>query len=283
MDGSRIVRLAAARWAVSVVVGVIGLALVAGGAIYGDYVSLKRHRAEFATLQTRLVEQQRIIDNFEARIRQVRTEMDTWTELHARIWHPLGPGMGPTAGSAGVGGGTALRHLEVPDVADSLAGELDRLVSAVTEAGDNLRALDQFMTKAGKVLAALPFRWPVRGSINSEFGRRSSPWASDTSEFHGGLDIGAREGTRVIAPAPGVVIFAGGLPEYGITLVIDHGNDIKSLYAHLSKLSVSAAEPVERGQMVALTGSTGRSSGPHLHYEIQVKGQPVNPRAYLWD
>jgi murein DD-endopeptidase MepM/ murein hydrolase activator NlpD len=89
--------------------------------------------------------------------------------------------------------------------------------------------------------------------------------------------------TPVAAPAPGVVVYAGAHPEYGVSLIIDHGNDIKTLYGHLTRVDVTADQKVERGQIVAHTGNTGRSSGPHLHYEIQVKGQAVNPRSYLWD
>ena len=80
-----------------------------------------------------------------------------------------------------------------------------------------------------------------------------------------------------------MVVFAGRHPEYGVTLIIDHGNETKSLYGHLSKLNVSAEQKVQRGDLVALTGNTGRSSGPHLHYEIQVRGQAVNPHTYLWE
>ncbi len=79
------------------------------------------------------------------------------------------------------------------------------------------------------------------------------------------------------------MVFAGQHPEYGVTLIIDHGNDTKSLYGHLSRLGVALDQLVQRGETVALTGNTGRSSGPHLHYEIQVKGQPVNPHSYIWE
>jgi len=79
------------------------------------------------------------------------------------------------------------------------------------------------------------------------------------------------------------VIFAGRHAEYGVTLIIDHGNDTKSLYGHLSKLNVAADQKIQRGDRVAFSGNTGRSSGPHLHYEIQVRGQPVNPNTYLWE
>jgi murein DD-endopeptidase MepM/ murein hydrolase activator NlpD len=132
------------------------------------------------------------------------------------------------------------------------------------------------------VLAALPSRWPVRGQVNSGYGSRVSPWSAQ-SEFHSGLDIGAPVGTPVRAPAPGTVVFAGVHAEYGQTLIVDHGNETKSIYGHLSKVYVAVNQKVERGEAIALTGNTGRSSGPHLHYEIQVKGQSVNPTSYLWE
>jgi len=282
-DGSRIVRLPAPRWLVSVAVGVGGLALVAAGALYTDYVALKQQREQFAALETRLAEQQQVIDGFQQRVSRVRAEVDSWRDLRVKIWQPFGPDAGTPARGTGIGGGTAPRHLESPGPRLSILDELDQLTAVVTEEGESLRTLERFIGKAGAVLASLPSRWPVRGPVNSDFGRRSSPWSSGAPEVHSGLDIGATRGTQVIAPAPGTVVFAGHHAEYGNTLVIDHGNDIKTLYGHLTKATVVQDQKVQRGQQIALTGNTGRSSGPHLHYEIQVKGQPVNPRSYLWD
>ena len=85
------------------------------------------------------------------------------------------------------------------------------------------------------------------------------------------------------APAAGVVALAGPRGEYGNSVTLDHGNDVRSLYGHLSRVLVKPGERVEKGQVIGLTGSTGRSTGPHLHYEVQVKGHPVNPRSFLWE
>jgi murein DD-endopeptidase MepM/ murein hydrolase activator NlpD len=90
-------------------------------------------------------------------------------------------------------------------------------------------------------------------------------------------------GTPVKAPAPATVVFAGSGGEYGMAVILDHGNEVKSLYGHLSRINVKVGQRVERGVIVAFTGNTGRSSGPHLHYEVHVKGQAVNPRAFLWN
>lgn len=281
-DGSRLIRLPAPRWLVSVAVGLLGLLLVAGGAWYHDYSALRVHRAEFAALQARLADQQRLLEGFQQRVARVRAEVDGWRALHDRIWQPFGPDAGQERSESGIGGRTAAKDVD-GDEGGAVADELERLAAVVTQEGQSLRSLERFVGKASRVLASLPSRWPVRGSVNSEFGRRSSPWQDDSVEVHSGLDIGAVRGTPVVAPAPGIVAYAGQHAEYGVTLIIDHGNDIKTLYGHLTRVGVQAEEQVERGQVVAFTGNTGRSSGPHLHYEIQVKGSPVNPRSYLWD
>jgi len=87
----------------------------------------------------------------------------------------------------------------------------------------------------------------------------------------------------VVAPAAGTVAFAGTHAEYGLTVILDHGENLRTVYGHLSRLDVSQGRTVARGTELGLTGNSGRSSGPHLHYEILVDGRPVNPRAYFWD
>jgi len=156
------------------------------------------------------------------------------------------------------------------------------LASTVSESGQSLRALARFVDRTRSLLLAVPFRWPVRGPLNSRFGQRQSPWTGEF-EFHRGLDISAGRGTPVYAPATGVVYFAGHGGEYGNIVILDHGHELRSLYGHLQETRVKPGEHVERGQLIALTGNTGRTSGPHLHYEIQVRGQAVDPRQFLWE
>ena len=286
IEGGRAFRLALPWWVVIVAVGgvAIGASLVGSsvGAMYRDYVSLSGQRAALSVLLEREADQQALLDSYQTRVRELRGEIAGWREIHARILEPFGPDAGLSRRDPGIGGGTAASPLDGDGDRADVREELARLSRLVAEESDNLHALEQFLARAGKVLATLPSRWPLLGPLNSDYGRRTSPWAS-SSEFHSGIDIGAAVGSAVRAPAPGVVVFAGRLPEYGIALVIDHGNDTKSLYGHLSKVLVSADEKVQRGDVVAFTGNTGRSSGPHLHYEIQVKGEPVNPNTYLWD
>jgi len=125
-----------------------------------------------------------------------------------------------------------------------------------------------------ETLAALRFRWPVYGPISSDFG---APRASRTG-FHAGVDIGARRGTFVRAPAGGTVAFVGWRSGYGRTIVIDHGHQISTLYGHLAKPDVVRGQTIEEGAGIGRIGATGHASGPHLHYEVLVNGRPVNPR-----
>ncbi len=123
-------------------------------------------------------------------------------------------------------------------------------------------------------LAALRARRPVQGKVTSDFGARRSVWGK---RFHAGIDLGARRGTPVRAPAAGTVAFAGWRNGYGKTIVVNHGNRLQTLYAHLSKVSVRRGQRVRPGTSLGLTGATGQASGPHLHYEIRVNGRPINP------
>ena len=279
-DGSRVLRLSVPGWVVAAVAGGFAVTLVGLAFIYPDYVALRQQRGTFTALSARLHSQQTLLDAAQSRLSEIRSEIDSWRGLHAKIWEPFGPEAAPAKRGTGIGGGAP----SAPAADDRVAvkEEMDRLLGVVKEEGESIRSLERFLGRASRVLASLPSRWPVRGPVNSDFGQRRSPWAPN-SEFHSGIDIGAPIGMPVKAPAPGVVVFAGQQPEYGITLIIDHGNDTRSLYGHLSKLNVAMGQPVRRGDTVALTGNTGRSSGPHLHYEIQVKNQPVNPHSYIWE
>lgn len=129
--------------------------------------------------------------------------------------------------------------------------------------------------------AHVPSMWAHMGKINNEFGFRRSPFGGRTYEFHAGMDIDGERGDQVIAPANGVVIEAGWKGGYGNMIEIDHGNGLKTRYGHLSKIEVQVGDTLTRGQLMAFVGSTGRSTGPHLHYELRLNDRPINPRRFL--
>lgn len=130
--------------------------------------------------------------------------------------------------------------------------------------------------------ARIPSIWPVAGGETTDrFGGRRDPFGSTSSEFHSGQDISAERGTPVYAAGIATVKFAGTQGGYGQIVILDHGGGITTRYGHLSKIEVVAGQQLARGEMIGRVGSTGRSTGPHLHYEVRINEEPVNPRAYL--
>src|SRR5690606_5699978 len=120
----------------------------------------------------------------------------------------------------------------------------------------------------------------VKGWLTSGFGYRYSPWGGNV-KMHKGVDIAAPTGTSVMAPSDGVVVFSGSKGGYGSTVIIDHGYGIKTLFGHNSQLFVSEGDKITRGQKISAVGSTGASTGPHLHYEVHVDGIPTDPMNYI--
>jgi murein DD-endopeptidase MepM/ murein hydrolase activator NlpD len=277
-DGERVLRFNFARSAVLGAAVSLAVTISFVGLLIGDWLKLKELTRDASTFANTIAQQRATIEATNHKLAQLRKEVGSWREMHARIQDAFGPDAGRGNRDKGIGGATSAEPLGTVAPAD----ELNRLADTIKEEGDSLRALDRLMARAAKALATLPSRWPVRGSVNSEFGRRPSPWTQSV-EFHSGIDIKAQTGTPVHAPAAGTVVVAGPAHEYGTAVMLDHGQDIKTLYGHLSKVSVRPGQKVERGTLLAYSGNTGRSSGPHLHYEIFIKGQAVNPRAYLWD
>src|SRR5687768_7558717 len=126
-----------------------------------------------------------------------------------------------------------------------------------------------------------PSIWPVAGTLESGFGGRRNPFGGSSYEFHSGQDIDAEWGTPVIAGAHGTVTFSGWQNGYGQLVVIDHGGGLTTRYGHLSAIAATVGQLIQRGEFLGRVGSTGRSTGPHLHYEVRINDQPVNPLQYL--
>jgi murein DD-endopeptidase MepM/ murein hydrolase activator NlpD len=131
-------------------------------------------------------------------------------------------------------------------------------------------------------LSSTPSIWPTQGWISSEFGERLSPF-TNRKEFHKGLDITTTLGTPVYATAAGTVAFAGEGQGAGPTVTIEHRGGISTSYSHLKDFTVAGGQAVSRGEVIGHVGDAGRSTGPHLHYEVRVNGVPVNPRHYILD
>lgn len=130
-------------------------------------------------------------------------------------------------------------------------------------------------TTLSRGTAIVSWHWPASGRISSDYGWR------DYKEFHHGIDIAIPNGTDISAARSGKVVKAGWLGVYGLALLVEHGNGVQTLYGHNQKLLVKVGDRVEVGEKIAISGNTGRTTGPHLHFEIRLNGKTVNPNLYL--
>jgi len=161
-----------------------------------------------------------------------------------------------------------------------LQAEMSRINGEMSAREQSLEGLKAALAGRLAYLDAKPSIWPTRGHVTSGFGWRPSPFGK-RGEFHDGYDIAAPYGTAIVATGAGRVVFAGWRGAYGRAVMLDHGYGLVTLYGHTSRIVVSVGQRVKRGQVIAYVGSTGRSTGPHLHYTVLVNGREVSPRPYL--
>lgn len=157
------------------------------------------------------------------------------------------------------------------------ANSLAALEGKMNQLERNIKAYESVLRERGYT----PSVWPIVGKLESGFGGRRNPFGGSSYEFHTGQDIDAAYGDPVVAGATGKVSFVGWQNGYGQLIVIDHGGGLTTRYGHLSHVDVSQGQTVERSQFIGRVGSSGRSTGPHLHYEIRINDEPVDPLQYL--
>lgn len=158
--------------------------------------------------------------------------------------------------------------------------EIDKTLSQIEKGAlyyeESLKEIEGVFKENDKLLATIPFVLPMSGRFTSGFGYRRCPF-THRRRFHEGIDIANNVGTSIYAPADGVVSFTGWKGGYGRLLKIRHGSGYETLYGHLSKILARKGERVKRGDLIALSGHSGRSTGPHLHYEIRFNKKPIDP------
>jgi len=173
-----------------------------------------------------------------------------------------------------------IHDADVSSSLDQLHALRSSALSGATMVGLTM-GLTRNVTTADWIRAnAAPNLWPVQGQVTGSFGERIDPFNGEGA-FHSGVDIGSSYGAPIIAPADGVVTFTDTLGGYGKAIMIDHGNGISTRYGHLSGFAVTAGQRVHRGDVIGYVGESGRSTGPHLHYEVRINDVPVNPYRYL--
>jgi len=296
----------------ALVVGLIGLVLV------WDYWRLRADNSELAGLRVEAFEQREQISLFRNRLDEVDGQLERVIELERKVriianlpgtagvggedlveLVPAGEGevtlplgvpvdrIPPTSREhGGQGGGSPLSEQDGGSAAALFFEKLDDKAIVLAE-GAGIRAgslevlLGQLDDKRER-LVSMPSVWPSKGWLTSRFGTRVSPFTGRRQK-HNGIDIAAASGTPIYAPARGRVIFAGRKGPLGNALVLNHGFGVKTVYGHTKEVLVATGDTVERGDKVASIGSSGRSTGPHLHYVVEVKGKPRNPLDYIFD
>lgn len=181
---------------------------------------------------------------------------------------------------ASVGGTGGISSLEM--TAPSRDVSFKDMQADVARLQERSARLEAFYKDRSLLLASTPSVWPARGYLSAHFGNRRDPFTGQP-DFHPGIDISTPRGTSVQAPADGVVVSTGVRGGYGNAIVVDHGFGIISRYGHLDRFNVKPGQKVRRGDVIGFVGSTGRSTAPHLHYEVWVNDQAQNPIQYILD
>lgn len=208
-----------------------------------------QHKEQVVTLRTHIQTQREKLLSLQIRIKASQRLLSSWKGLRTKIQTSL-----PRKRRASLSGAHVVDDLEAS--LGSLQSELEGLI------------------------ASIPSQWPTTGWLSSGYGRRRSPWTGK-NEFHSGVDIANRKGTPVYARGDAVVKFAGNGNGNGKHIVLDHGQGITTLYGHLSKIHVVKGQKVRKDQRIANIGSTGKSTNPHLHYEMRLNGLSFDPRRQL--
>ncbi len=260
-----------------------------------DYYRLKRiafdntaqHQTIFK-LNTEIKQQRQQIQNFAEEIEGLKKIVDTLSQFEDKV--RLIADIKQTSDSSGlIGIGSIPSETLDPDIPldekhNSLIREMHQQVTQTTLAAKkqslDFEYLIKQLERKRNLLAATPSIRPVEGWITSGFGNRQSPFTGQ-KEFHSGIDISNAAGTPIVATANGKVSIAAEKLYIGNLVVIDHGHGRVTKYGHLQKILVKPGQEVKRGDVVALVGNTGRSTGPHLHYEVLINGTPVNPLKYI--
>jgi murein DD-endopeptidase MepM/ murein hydrolase activator NlpD len=185
----------------------------------------------------------------------------------------------PDPAIAGVGGVSSL-EMEAPSSESQVS--LKTMESDVAQLTERSARLEAFYKDRSLLLASTPSIWPARGYLSANFGNRNDPFTGQR-DFHAGIDISTPRGTLVHAPADGVVVSTSVRGGYGNAIVLDHGFGIVSRYGHLDRFNVKPGQKVRRGDVIGFVGSTGKSTAPHLHYEVWVNDQAQNPIQYILD
>jgi murein DD-endopeptidase MepM/ murein hydrolase activator NlpD len=264
------------KWAMGVA-GTMALVLVG---VLAHYTWIRVEVSELRRLRTENVALSTKAQAYEQNAAKLQTKLLTLQNMVMKLGMMAGLEKSlPDPAVGGVGGLTRLETTSPSADARLSMGAMEKKAEELTARSSRL---EEYYQDQKVVLAATPSVWPVRGYLSSTFGNRVDPFTGQP-DFHPGLDIATPMGTKVQAPADGVVVSTGPKGSYGNAIVIDHGYGVMTRYGHLSGFNVRPGQRVRRGDVIGFVGQTGRATAPHLHYEVWVHEQNVNPIQYILD
>ena len=248
-------------------IGVVAALLLVLCGVVGSYARMALKVANYNSLQHEAQMLRVRYENLQKKVKQTNEQLASLQLLADEVTTAYGVRK-QLAGSPDLIGEAPL----VPTIRETLA-EYDYLRTT------NLASRSRNIF-ARADLNVLPVGWPVTGRLMDGFGHRSDPFSGEGA-MHTGIDISTVMGAPVKATADGIVAYAGWNSGYGRCVIVDHGNGYQTLYGHLSRTDVIVGEEIRQGEVVGRVGNTGRSTGPHLHYEVRIRATPVNPYRFL--
>ncbi len=256
--------------------------------IVHDYWTMKADMPRLARLESDNEQQRRHFAHLVQRIDQITQKLDKLKAFDQKLKVMVNLETGEDGSQFNGIGGSDPAFTDPKLVMENSHKEMVRLMHRSLDSVENEIALREqnktelrkFLESQKILLASTPSIWPTKGWMSSRFGYRVSPFTGQ-KEFHKGIDISTRMNAPIIAPANGIVSHVGWDHGYGKVLIIEHGYGVQTKYAHLQKTLVKKGQHVKRGETVALVGNTGRSTGPHLHYEVHLNRVAVNPLRYI--
>ena len=253
-----------------------------------DYIQVRKKSFELNQLRQETQEQRSKIHFFSSKIEDLERQLSKLKDFDKKIRIIANLEKGQETNSfMGMGGPSPsdvrekLRaEKDEKGLVQQMRTDIDRLKSEATSREESLSELEKLLQTKKEVLVHTPSIWPIQGWVTSGFGFRTNPFTGLT-QMHEGMDISNRVGFPVTAPADGIVSDIGSDWDHGKIVVISHGFGMITRYSHLNKVLVRVGQKVKRGDKIAEVGMSGKTTGPHLHYEIRLNGIPVNPMRYI--